>query len=215
MPDAGALRHQLGRDRRRAGLLDASHRLHEVAHAVRQADRRDSGRADSPRGNGAQDHDLAVAVTAARPPEGCRADGADAGVDGEVAQHARGDRSGARCARHSRRRRHQHRVLADPSRAQSGKRHHVRRHGDRSSVDGRPRSSQASTRSERCLARSCAMRSRAAAATRVSRAAPTRPSTITSISSESHAHDAPPAPLRRAIRARNRRILSSHRTRCK
>src|SRR6185503_12812861 len=68
--------------------------------------------------DGEEDHDVAAAVAAARSPEGCGADAADAGLDGEMAQHARRDRSGARCAR-------------------SGKRDHVRGNGDRASANGR------------------------------------------------------------------------------
>ena len=73
VPDPGTLRHHLGRHRRGAGVPARGARVFEDAHAVRQADRGDAGRADPARGNGAQDHDGAVAVAAARAPQGCRA----------------------------------------------------------------------------------------------------------------------------------------------
>ena len=53
----------------------------------------------------------AVAVAAARPPEGCRQDAADAGVAGEVEQLPHGHRHRARVPRPARRRRHHHRAL--------------------------------------------------------------------------------------------------------
>ena len=54
---AGALRHHLGRDRRRAGLPRAADRLHEDARDVWQAARGHAGHPATARRDGAQNHD--------------------------------------------------------------------------------------------------------------------------------------------------------------
>jgi hypothetical protein len=163
---------RLGRDGRGASVSRAGHRLQQVTRAVRQAAGRDAGGADPPRGDGAQDHDLATVVAAARSLEGCRSDGADAGVDGEMAQHAFRDRGGARRTRPARRRRHQRGVRADPPRAELGKRDHLRRHGNRAPANGRTRAH----RHQRLLNAPPHERCARAAARRALRAVPKRPS---------------------------------------
>ena len=61
VPHTGALRHHLGRDRRRSGLPCAAHRVHEDTRDVRQAAGGHAGHPASSRGDGAQDHHGPVA----------------------------------------------------------------------------------------------------------------------------------------------------------
>ncbi len=90
--------------------------------------------------HGAPHHAGAIAVVATRPLERRRQDAADAGFAREMEQLPHGHRYRARMPRHPRRRRHHHRTLPDPSCAESRIRDHVRRHRDRASARGRPRS---------------------------------------------------------------------------
>ena len=73
LPDPGALRHRLGRDRRGHGLLRLGAAVRAAAHPVRQAHRRLPARAAEAREDDHRDHQGPAPRAAARPAQGRRA----------------------------------------------------------------------------------------------------------------------------------------------
>ena len=70
VPERGAVRHRLGRGRRRARVLRVGARVREGAHGLRQADRRLPADAAEARGDGARDQPRHARRPAPRPDEG-------------------------------------------------------------------------------------------------------------------------------------------------
>src|SRR5262249_16044623 len=123
---AGALRHHLGRDRRRDGVLRRGARLRPVARAVLQADRGLPARPGQARRHALGDHEGAARVAPAREPEGGGQDAAAAGVARQAEQRLVGARDRADGARHPRRQRRDRRVPVGAADVQPGVGLHLR-----------------------------------------------------------------------------------------
>ena len=114
VPQQRALRHRLGRARRRRVLLACGAQLHARPQAVRPAARRQPADPEKARRHADRDHARPARLPAARPPQGRGALPAGDDFDAQAQQL----RQGARCrparARHARRQRHPRRVPRDP-----------------------------------------------------------------------------------------------------
>ena len=140
LPQHRALRHRLGRDRRRGVLLASRPRLCARPQAVRPAARRQSADPEEARRHADRDH--------ARPARARCAwrgmiDAGQGGTAGDLAAQAQQLRQGARHrpagARHARRQRHLRRIPRHARALQPRDRQHLRRHPRHPRADPRPR----------------------------------------------------------------------------